>query len=173
MHDTPEPAPHDALAESGSVSSWRDFHSRVEAAMAVLAAEPADLWLVDADFAQWPLGQRSVMEALHRWAVAPSRHRITVLAGGYDGFARCHPRWVAWQRTWGHRVRCWQAPAECAADLKPTLILGQSLALRVAEPRMGTGWWTRESARIANWRAEIDAILQRSEEAPSSTPLGL
>jgi len=161
------------MAESGRIESWRDFHARVEAAMAMLAAEPADLLLVDPDFVHWPLGQRSVMEGFHQWAISPSRRQLTLLAADFGELPRCHPRWMAWYQRWSHRVRCLQPPPELAGDLKATLILGNTLALRVIEPRLGEGLWTRDSARIAIWRNEVDVILQRSQEALPPTTLGL
>lgn len=170
---SPQSEAQGEVATSGRIDSWRDFQDRVGAAMAMLAAQPVNVWMADPDFARWPLGQRSVMEALHQWAVASRHQRITVLAADFDDLPRSHPRWAAWRTTWGHRVRCWQAPDELASEVKTTLILDGVLGLKVLEPRLGTGLWTRDVGQIGTWCAEIDVILQRSQEAMPSTTLGL
>jgi hypothetical protein len=158
---------------SGRINSWRDFEDRVGAAMAMAAVQPADLTFVDVDFARWPIGRRSVMAAFHQWTLASRAAHCTMLAASYDGFGRMHPLWVAWQRSWVHRVCCYQAPEEFASALMPTLVLHGTLGLRLLEPLHGTGVWTRDEGTLAAWLTEIDVILQRSHEAMPPTTLGL
>lgn len=158
---------------SGRITSWRDFEDRVGAAMAMAAASPADITLMDIDFVHWPIGQRSVMEAFHQWGLISRGTHCQVIAYSYDAFARLHPRWVAWRGTWAHRVRCYQAPDELVSSLLPTLVLGGTLGLRLLEPMNGVGVWTREDGTLKSWMTEIDVILQRSHEALPPTTLGL
>ncbi|HEY4067146.1 MAG TPA: hypothetical protein VGM74_09645, partial [Burkholderiaceae bacterium] len=84
------------------------------------AAGSRELWLADPDFADWPLGERDVIEHLSQW-VSSSR-RLTLLANGFDEVARRHPRWVAWRRTWSHVVSC-RINTELEADAMPTLLI--------------------------------------------------
>ena len=171
MADHPEAIREGEL--SGRITSWRDFEARVGAAMAMAAAGPCDIVLMDTDFVHWPIGQRSVMEAFHQWGLISRGTHCQVIAYSYDNFSRQHPRWVAWRSTWAHRVRCYQVPDELVSSLRPTLILRGSLGLRLLEPMHGVGVWTREEGALTSWMAEIDVILQRSHEALPPTTLGL
>ncbi len=163
----------DEVPETGRIGSWKEAEDQFRAAMAVAAAHPVDVWLADAEFAHWPLGERAVMEAWHQWAVAGGRKRLTMLGGRYDDMARRHPRWVAWRATWSHRIVCREAPDGLRDEVRPVLIVGDDLALRIQDALHGTGLWTRDIARIREWRAELDVILQRSSEALPPTTLGL
>lgn len=158
---------------SGRITSWRDFEDRFRAAMAMVAAEPVDITMVDADFGHWPLGQRSVMAALQQWSLGSTTHRCQLLAASYDGFARTHPLWVGWRATWAHRVLWHQVPEDFVSALCPTVVLHGSLGLRLHETQHGAGVWTRDPGTLTEWLAEIDVILQRSEPALPPTTLGL
>jgi hypothetical protein len=172
--DAVKPVGDEAIAAlSGRISSWRDFADRVSAALAMAAADPVPLSLSDVDFTHWPLGQRSVMEAFHQWALHGNRLPCQLLAVRFDEMVRQHPRWVNWRGTWGHLVRCWQVPEELHSSVQPLLVLHDRLALRLTEPRLGVGLWTRDPATIKAWLLDFDVILQRSHEAMPSTTLGL
>lgn len=63
-----------------------------------------ELILCDANFADWPLGERAVVEALQAWS---SRgRRFVMVAMDYSGFPRLHPRFVKWRQTWDHIIEC-------------------------------------------------------------------
>ncbi|RTL28871.1 MAG: hypothetical protein EKK47_14440 [Burkholderiales bacterium] len=159
--------------QSGQISSWRDFQDRLRAAMAMAATQATDLTMVDIDFVHWPLGERSVMEALHQWSLLTKGTHCQLLAAHYDAFPRHHPRWVAWRGTWAHRIKCWQASEELATSLLPMFVLHGSIGLKLNEPLHGTGVWTRDRGVLRTWLSEVDAILQRSHEALPPTTLGL
>lgn len=159
---------------SGRITSWRDFSDRVSAAMAMAAADPGDISLSDRDFAQWPLGARAVVEAFQQWVMGSSKDvRCHVLAGHFDGFAAAHPRWIQWRKLWSHRVPCRQAEEEMAAAVPTVLVLHGRLALRVVDPLIGRGLWSRDTKVVDDWLAEVDVISQRSYEALPTTTLGL
>jgi len=164
---------HDSNEPSGRIGSWRDFEDRVGAAMAMAAAQPADITLVDTDFRHWPIGRRSVMEAFHQWALATRGTQIRLLAGSFDAFPRQHPLWLSWQKRWSHRIHCYQAPEEFASSLSPMLVVHRCLGLRVLDGLHGTGVWTRDEGELGAWLGEVDVILQRSHEAMPPTTLGL
>lgn len=159
--------------QSGEITSWRDFQDRVRAAMAMAASQGADLTLVDHDFQHWPLGERSVMEAFHQWAVQHRAAGCRLLAAQYDAFPRVHPRWVSWRATWAHRVKCWEAPSELADTLRPVMVVHGCIGLRLHDTLHGRGIWTRDGQVFRTWLEEIDANLQRSGEALPPTTLGL
>ena len=58
----------------------------------------------DPDFNDWPLGERSVIEALQAWA--SSGRSLVLLARTFDVFQRHHARFVHWRRMWGHIIDC-------------------------------------------------------------------
>ena len=68
--------------EPGTLISTRgEFHAALRLAFTEAASVGCrELWLCDADFADWPLGERVVIEHLAQWAA--SRRRLTLLARG-------------------------------------------------------------------------------------------
>lgn len=164
-----------AMSElSGRISSWRDFADRVSAAMAMAASDPGPMTLSDRDFTHWPLGQRGVVDAFQQWVLGSAREiQCVVLAADFDGFMRLHPRWVTWRKLWVHRVPCRQAPEDLGLSVPTMLVLHDKLALRIVEPLVGRGLWTRDPAVMGDWLAEVDAISQRSHDALAPTTLGL
>lgn len=159
--------------DTGRIEGWRDAGDHFRAAMAVLAASPVDVWVADRDFVHWPLGERSVMAAWHKWAVTGGRKRLTLLGEDFDALPRHHPRWAQWRGTWSHRITCLKAPETLRDDVHPTLLLDGVIGLQILDSRHGTGLWSRDKARLASWQAELDVILQRSSEALPPTTLGL
>lgn len=63
-----------------------------------------EIIVCDADFADWPLGERAVAEALQDWS--RSGRRFLMLAMRYDGLPRWHARFVKWRQTWDHIIEC-------------------------------------------------------------------
>jgi hypothetical protein len=164
----------DMQALSGRISSWRDFADRVSAVMAMAAAEPGLMTLSDRDFSHWPLGQREVVDAFQQWVLGSAREiHCVVLAAGFDAFMRTHPRWVNWRKLWAHRVLCRQAPDDLATAVPTVFVLHGRLALRIVEPLVGRGVWTRDPAVMGDWLTEVDVISQRSHDALPPTTLGI
>ncbi len=73
-----------AAVEQASRQGWREW------------------WWSDADFADWPLGEPGVVDALNRWAQG-GRH-LRLLARDFQAVHRLHPRFVRWRTTWDHLV---------------------------------------------------------------------
>ena len=91
--------------ESRLITSRIEFHAALRDGFAEVARLGCrELWLCDADFANWPLGERTVIDELTRWAT--SQRRLTLVASHFDEVARCHARWVEWRRNWAHVVHC-------------------------------------------------------------------
>lgn len=69
------------------------------------------LVLSDPDFADWPLGERSVVDSLSAWS--GQGRRIQFLARDFGRLRELHPRLVSWRVTWSHIVEahaCRQVP---------------------------------------------------------------
>ena len=167
MSHAPETAP-----SAGLIASRRDFHDAVRTAFALAAdAGCRELWLCDADFADWPLGDAGVVELLRQWA--GSQRRLTLLAGSFDALARRHPRWVTWRRTWSHVVHCRINTVIEAAAL-PTLLLAPGLvSVHLSDPIHYRGRVSAAAADEVRCREMIGAVLQRSQESNPVTLIGL
>ncbi len=154
------------------IESRKEFHEAVREALAEAARVGCrEIWIVDDDFADWPLGERAVVEQLTQWASA--HRRFTVIARNFDDLARRHTRWVQWRRTWSHVVHC-RTNNELEAGQMPCLLLAPGLgSVRLFDAIHHRGVVSRETADAIQWREVVDAVLQRSEEAFPATTLGL
>ena len=87
----------------GRGSGRLDFEAAIRQGLAAAAAQGWNsIVLCDADFADWPLGERAVVDALNRWA---RRGRtLKMLARHYDQLRLQHPRFVQWRVTWARRL---------------------------------------------------------------------
>ena len=154
------------------ISSRSEFYQALRDAFAEAASVGCrELWLCDVDFADWPLGEREVIEHLARWAA--SQRRFTLLAENFTELSRRHPRWVEWRRTWSHVVHC-RTNTELEAGQMPTVLLAPGLlSVRLSDPNHHRGQRSHEAAEGLRCRELIDAVLQRSEEAFPATATGL
>ena len=155
-----------------SITTWREFQNEVRIALEQAAAARAEeIWLCDADFKQWPLGEPGVVESLTRWA--RSKGRLTLLAQRFDEINRSHGRWIEWRRVWSHRVDC-RTFLEHEVVQAPSLCLVPGcVSVRLADPVHGRGIASTDAADEVPCRELIDAVLQRSIEAFPATTLGL
>jgi hypothetical protein len=58
----------------------------------------------DASFEDWPLYEKSVVEALNVWA--RKGRKLTLLAHHFQAMQRIHHRFVAWRIRWDHLLDC-------------------------------------------------------------------
>jgi len=154
------------------ITTRAEFHAALRAAFAEAAtAGSRELWLADNDFADWPLGERDVIESLSQW-VASSR-KLTLLAHDFDEVARRHPRWVTWRRQWSHVVSC-RSNAELEAGEMPTLLIAAgTVTVRLSDPVHHRGRVAHDRAEELRCKELFDAVSQRSEEAFPATSTGL
>ena len=88
-------------------------------------------------------------------------------------FARRHPRFTEWRRTWSHVVDC-RLLDEADALQPPVLLLAQALVtVRLVDPVRPRGSLSREAGDLLRNRELVDAVLQRSSEGFPATILGL
>jgi hypothetical protein len=154
------------------IASRAEFVDAVRASFALAAHEGArEILLVDADFADWPLNDRAVIEALAGWV--DSRRSLLVFAHSFDELARRYPRFVEWRRQWAHAVRCRNDPELEAAQL-PTLMLVPGIScVRLVDRVHHRGTASNRPVDMAECQEAVDALLQRSVEAFPITTLGL
>lgn len=170
--------PQPASAPDPADLSTRHFNGRAEFqavwrdALARIAQQGCrEVWFCNADFADWPLGERATIDALTTWAMA--HRKLVVLAARFDDLPHQHPRWVTWRRQWSHVVQCRQVDEEDAAKI-PTMVLAPGiLSLRVRDTSRFRGRLSFERADAVRDGDDLDAFLQRSHEAFPATSLGL
>ena len=154
------------------ITSRAEFHAALRHAFEQLASAGArEVWLCDEDFADWPLGERAIIELLTQWAA--SNRRLTLVARHFDEVVRRHARWVAWRRDWSHIVSC-RTNTEFATGEFPTVLLGLgTVSVRLSDNVHHRGRLSHDKADELRCKEQIDAVLQRSEEAFPATTTGL
>lgn len=114
---TQQPIPDDlpALPE-GRIQGRREFADLVRLALQTAARDGwTQIVLSDPDFADWPLGERSVIDALNDWACRG--RKIRFMAMDFDRLRELHPRLVQWRTTWSHIVEAHACRAVAGGEL--------------------------------------------------------
>ena len=154
------------------ITSRAGFLDAIRASFALASNDGArEILLADADFADWPLNDRAVIESLAAWI--DSRRSLLLFGHSFDEIARRHPRFVEWRRQWAHAVPCRSDPELEAAQL-PTILLAPGVTcVRLVDRIHHRGIASSRAVDMAECREAFDALLQRSVEAFPVTTLGL
>ena len=154
------------------IGSRAEFLDAVRSALTRAEEHGArEIVLVDPDFADWPLNERTVIDSLSRWI--DSSRLLVVIAHSFDELARRQLRFVEWRRQWAHVVQCRNDP-DLEADQIPTLLLVSGHAcVRVLDRVRWRGTVSKRPVDLTECREIVDALLQRSVEAFPVTTLGL
>jgi hypothetical protein len=156
---------------SGRFSGRVDFQQLVRDALAHAAREGwRELILSDADFADWPLGERAVAESLGAWSA--SGRRCTLLACRYDELAVRHARFVSWRRTWSHIIEARACVSADPLDF-PSAIWSPGWAMQRLDPERCNGYAGAEPERRVLLRENLIEWIARSSAAFAATTLGL
>jgi hypothetical protein len=162
----------DELPAPRIITSRGEFHDALRQSFALAADQGCrEVFIADPSFADWPLGERTVIESLTRWAYA--HRKLTVLAQSFDEFARRHVRWVEWRRQWAHVVECRALSDEDAGKLSGLFLAPGLVTLRVLDAEHYRASLSFDAADAIRARDNLDALLQRSDEAFPVTTLGL
>jgi hypothetical protein len=124
----------------------------------------------DANFEDWPLGERAVIESLQAWS--QSGRRLVILARRYDELLRRHARFVTWRRTWSHIVEAW-ACSDADATTFPSAIWSPAWALVRLESERSTGLSTHDPVRRLQLREQLRELQRKSTPGFPSSTLGL
>ena len=130
----------------------------------------SEITLSDANFLDWPLNQRAVIESLSAWAVAG--RKLTILANRYDALQRHHPRFVTWRRTWDHLVEARACDEPVRGDV-PSAIWTSSWCLRRIDPVHHTGVCGADRAMNIHLRDMLTERLRTSAPGFPASVLGL
>jgi hypothetical protein len=130
-----------------------------------------ELFLCDADYAQWPLGEIAIVEEFTRWAYA--HRKLVVYAHDFDEMPRRHARWVQWRRQWAHVVECRALPELEPLQVPVILLASGVVTVRLFDPVRYRGTSSALPMDMVAARETLDAVAQRSVEAFPATTLGL
>jgi len=165
-----EPGAPPALP-SGRFEGRVAFQQLVRDALACAAREGwRELILSDADFDDWPLGERAVAESLHDWSA--TGRKITLLARRYDEVIRRHARLVTWRQRWTHIVDARACPSADALEL-PSAIWSPGWVMQRLDMERSNGVSGSEPNRRLLLRESLNEWLGKSSPSFPATTLGL
>ena len=170
-NDAIDQAPVPPALPHGRFEGREAFRQNVRDALACAAREGwREIILSDADFHDWPLGERAVVDSLNAWA--KTGRKLVMLAKSYDEVTRTHPRFVNWRRTWSHIIEC----RRCATVdplILPSALWTSGWVLRRLDPERSTGVCTVIPERKLALRESIEEWLRQSSAGFPATTLGL
>lgn len=164
-----EPSPF-TLPE-GRLQGRMLFAELVRQSLATAAAEGwPRLVLCDADFSDWPLGERAVVASLQSWA---RRGRVLHLLGQDFGPLRVqHPRFVQWRASWAHLIEA-RACTSASADEWPSAIWSPVWTLERIDAVHGVMLASRDAMRQVALAEKLDHWWQQGSASFPPTTLGL
>lgn len=154
----------DSRAAFSTALTWSFQQALAVGARRVLCA--------DEDFAEWPWDAPETLEALSAWLRLPQR-RLDLLARHYEQLPRRSPRFTAWRRDWLHALQAWQVPEDWMASLPTVWVADRTVSVHLIDAVHWRGRARLDERAAAQWRENLDAVLQRSEPAWSVRTLGL
>ncbi len=164
----PDPA---AELPEGRELGRKAFADLVRRAVDAAAARgwPRMVWC-DPDFADWPLGERAVIDALQRWSV--NGRVLHLLAQDYSSLRVMHPRFVQWRVMWSHLVEARATGRSSAGDL-PSAIWSPEWTMERLDLQHGVSVATADPARRVALGERLDAWWQKGTPSFPASTLGL
>ncbi len=162
--------PGEPLA-GGRFSGREAFEQLVRNALVRAARDDwPEIILSDANFEDWPLGERSVVESLQAWS--KSGRRLTMLASRYDEVIRKHARFVSWRKTWGHIIDCRTCRVTVPADF-PSAIWSRAWFMHRLDPQRSIGVCGYGPERGTQLKEFLDEKIRNSAPGFPASTLGL
>lgn len=129
------------------------------------------VWLADPDFADWPLDDPAVLDALAAWLRQGGRH-LRMVGLQFDKVERRRPRLARWRRDWSHAISVFTpTDGDLPADLRG--LLAAPLWLQWLEAPDGRLRCSTDGRQARLVDASIADFLQRCTPAWPATTLGL
>jgi len=156
---------------TGRLQGRQVFVDTVRLAFEVAAEQGWNhITLSDPDFADWPLGERAVVDALNRWA---RRGRtLKMLARHYDPLRLQHPRFVQWRVTWSHLVEAHACMGAAGAEL-PSAFGSPVWTLERLDPLRNTLVASTDAERRVALQERVNECWLRSTPSFPASQLGL
>ena len=156
---------------AGRFTGRKDFQQLVRDALACAAREGwREIILADANFEDWPLGERAVSESLRAWS-ASGRH-CTLLAHSYDQMVSRHARFVTWRKAWSHIIDARACGSSDPLSF-PSAIWSPGWVMQRLDPERCNGISGSEPERRVLLRENLNEWLQKSSPSFPATTLGL
>ncbi len=156
---------------SGRFVGRQAFSQRFHAALAEAANQGWNhLILCDADFADWPLGDRATQDALNAWS--NSQRQLTLYARSYQHLTSHHHRFVAWRKQWQHIVQAWVCPSIGAEEF-PSVLMGPRWLMHRIDPERAVGVCDDSPARLVALREMLGEVQAKSSPGFPASVLGL
>jgi hypothetical protein len=156
---------------SGRFEGREAFRQLIRDALACAARQGwRELILCDADFSDWPLGERAVAQSLQEWSA--TGRRCTLLARRYDALVRDQARFVAWRKTWSHIIEARACPSADPVEL-PSAIWSPGWVMRRIDIDRSRGVTGSEPERRVLLRENLNEWLLKSSPSFAATTLGL
>ena len=162
----------DSPAQPQHIATRLEFHDALRGAFdEVSKIGCREFFICDEDFADWPLSDASVIDALTRW-VLPHR-KLTMFARHFDEVARKHARFTQWRRTYAHVIDCKALDDDEIKELPSMLVAPSIVCVKLFDRARYRGGVSHEAGDILRNRELFDAVSQRSVESFPASTLGL
>lgn len=129
-----------------------------------------EIVICDANFEDWPLGERAVTQALNDWS--KTGRKFTMLAKTYAEVMRRHARFVTWRRTWAHIIECRACPHISSDDMTSALWT-PAWTLERLDLQHSTGIVSSQPVRRVALKEKIAVKMAKSTLSFPATTLGL
>ena len=161
----------DSALPEGRFSGRTEFGDRIRRAFQAAANQGwREIIICDANFEDWPLGERAVTSALGDWS--RTGRKLTMIARNYDAVTRTQPRFVSWRQTWSHIVEC-RGSASGSRDNLPSAMWTPSWVFERLDLERSAGYCGHEAARRVALKECLKERLLKSVPAFPATTLGL
>ena len=156
---------------TGRMEGREVFTDLVRQALVVAAAQRwPRLELSDADFSDWPLGERAVVESLQVWVRQGGEIRF--MARDFGPLRLAHPRLVSWRTLWSHRVQAHAVPSASGSQL-PSAIWSPGWTMERLDPVRCALVASTDARRRTGLRERLDACWHKGSPSFTATTLGL
>ena len=170
-HPPASPAPTASPLPEGRLTGRVAF---IDAVRQVASASASQGWsrilLSDPDFADWPLGEREVIEGLNAWAHRGRTMRL--MAREFSTLRQMHPRFVQWRTTWGHLIEVHAVPEASDHEL-PSVIWTPNWTLERLDPVRSMAVASRSAERRVALQERLEGWWHRGRPSFSASTLGL
>jgi hypothetical protein len=160
-----------ARLPQGRLQGRSIFQQAVRDALLQAAREGwSEIVVCDASYADWPLGERAVAEALQAWS--RGGRRFVMLAMSYEGIPRWHARFVKWRQTWDHIIEC-RVCRRSDALAFPSVFWSPSWVMQRIDTEQDVLLCDHEAARRVALRQLLDECRRDSSPGFPASVLGL
>jgi hypothetical protein len=155
----------------GAFSGRTEFQQLIRDAIHAAASEGwREMVWFDLNFADWPLGERSVEADLQAWSA--TGRKLTIVAKRFDTLIAKHHRFVNWRKQWSHIIEA-RAVSSASDEEFPSLILSPHWAMHRLQPALCKGVAGYTAKRRVDLREISNEWLAISAPAFAATTLGL